>query len=176
MEPDELLTRRLAIIHRIVTGCDDPGKTKVQKIAYFLQEAVGVCLMYPFRMHYYGPYSSELDDNLSLSQALGFIEIKPDPEGFGYHVIPIEGSGEPDSGWLEGLDYTDAGAIDAAIKTLGPLPVFRLELYATIHFVGGRNSGLSKVKTVETVGRLKPKFSPDEIETSFDRLKVANLI
>ena len=89
MANEELLSRRIAVIRRIVGRHRDIGKTKIQKIVYFLQESVDVPLKYPFRMHYYGPYSDELDGNLSLTESIGYIDINPDPNGFGYHVTPV---------------------------------------------------------------------------------------
>ena len=81
MNNEELLDKRFAFVRRIVSQRNNIGKTKIQKICYFLQEAVGVELMYPFRMHYYGPYSDELDRTLSLASSVGFIDIMPDLAG-----------------------------------------------------------------------------------------------
>ena len=92
MRNEELLPRRVELVREIVRRHCGIGKTKIQKITYFLQESVGVPLGYPFRMHYYGPYSDELDGVLSLTSSLGYIDINPDPNGFGYHVTPVEGS------------------------------------------------------------------------------------
>ena len=88
MVNEELLARRIELVREIVRSSGDIGKTKIQKIMYFLQESVGAPLMYPFRMHYYGPYSDELDGILSLTKSLRYIDINPDPNGFGYHVTP----------------------------------------------------------------------------------------
>ena len=79
MRNQELLDKRIAFIRRIVDRCDDIGKTKIQKISYFLQESVGAELGYRFRIHYYGPYSDDLDDALSFAESLGFVDIEPGP-------------------------------------------------------------------------------------------------
>ena len=176
MKDEELLARRLSTIQQIVIRCDDIGKTKIQKIAYFLQESVGVPLKCPFRMHYYGPYSDELDGVLSLAKSLGYIDIKPDPNGFGYHVTPGE---EREDIWFQKYDMSqDANieVIDGAIKTLGTLETSDLELYATIHFIGRQESKLSKNETLRTVGRLKPKFGKEQIDTAYQTLQKAKLI
>ena len=139
MNERELLAIRLSVIHRIVNQCEDIGedlgKTKVQKITYFLQESVGVPSKYPFRMHYYGPYSDDLDGDLSLAQILGYVEIERDPDGYGYHVTPgsecvDEDFASPDT--ISGLASSMTGAIDI----LAQLETVDLELYATIHFIG----------------------------------------
>ena len=175
MSDDELFAMRLSVVQRIVSLCGDIGKTKIQKITYFLQEAVGVPAMYPFRMHYYGPYSDELDGVVSLAQMLGYIEINPDPDGFGYHVTPgpvdavlqFEGSRLPED--LE-------PSMERATQTLGNLDTAQLELYATIHFIG-RSSGKSeRAQILKTVQNLKPKFSGQAIDQAYSSLSNAGLI
>ncbi len=180
MRNEELLPRRIDLVREIVRRYGDIGKTKIQKVTYFLQESVGVPLGYPFRMHYYGPYSDELDGALSLTKSLGYIDINPDPNGFGYHVTPVEES--EDMSW-QGYDRRSdpeikdrIEVIDGAIETLGGLDTPKIELYATIHFIGGPKGNYSKEQTLQTVKRLKPKFSEDEIRDAYRTLKIANLI
>ena len=180
MGNEDLLARRVAIIRRIVALHRDIGKTKIQKIVYFLQESVDVPLKYPFRMHYYGPYSDELDGNISLTKSLGYIDIDRDPYGFGYHVTPV--AEMEDAPW-QGYDTSDdpevqalTDAIDSAIDILGALETPQIELYATIHLISGLKGNSSKAQTLQTVKRLKPKFSTSEINRSYQTLKSANLI
>ena len=46
---------RLAIAHVIVSELGDVGKTKLQKLVYFLQAAHGIPTRYPFKMHHLRP-------------------------------------------------------------------------------------------------------------------------
>lgn len=180
MRNEELLPRRVELVREIVRRYGDIGKTKIQKITYFLQESVGMPLGYPFRMHYYGPYSDELDGILSLTKSLGYVDIEPDPNGFGYHVTPVEESeGIPWQGYdrrrdLEVRELTEV--IDGAIGILGELDTPKLELFATIHFIGGPKGNYSKAQTLQIVKRLKPKFSEYEIGDAYQTLQRANLI
>ncbi len=176
MKSEELLARRMATARRIVDLAEDIGKTKIQKIAYFLQESIGVPLKLRFRMHYYGPYSEELDSVLSLAQSLGYIDIRPDLKGFGYHVTPVENSlrFRPQEYDISKEPLIDE--IDGVISILAGLETVQLELYATIHFISGPESKLTKGQTLETVKRLKPKFSLSQIEQAYQTLKNANLI
>ena len=180
MRNEDLLARRVAVIRHIVSRSGDLGKTKVQKIVYFLQESVGVPLKYPFRMHYYGPYSDELDGNLSLTKSIGYIDIAPDPNGFGYHVTPVK---ERENTSWQGYDMSEdpevrelSGVIDDAIDILGQLDTPQIELYATIHLISRLKGHSSKRKTLKTVKRLKPRFSVEHINYSYQKLKKANLI
>ena len=52
MNKFDMDVRRLAFIQMIVDHLGDVGKTKVQKISCFLQEALSIPLKYRFRMHY----------------------------------------------------------------------------------------------------------------------------
>jgi uncharacterized protein YwgA len=52
---------RLAILHEVISELDDVGKTQLQKLGYFLQEAFSVPTKYSFRMHHYGPYAEALE-------------------------------------------------------------------------------------------------------------------
>ncbi len=180
MVDEELLARRIAFIRKIVSGSGDIGKTKIQKIMYFLQESVGVPLLYPFRMHYYGPYSDELDGVLSFTKSLGYIDINPDPNGFGYHVTPVEqndGMSWPEYNISNDPEVKNlSGVIDTAIAALESLDTPKIELYATIHFIGGPKGNSSKKQTFETVKRLKPKFTTHEIGDAYRTLKGSNLI
>ena len=175
MRDHKLLNKRIAFIRRIVDRCDDMGKTKIQKISYFLQESLDVELGYRFRMHYYGPYSDDLDGALSFAESLGFIEIEPDPDGFGYHVTACE----EESPWPDRYDILtqhDVTPIDNAIDVLGKLETYELELYATIHLIGGPESTRSREQTVQTVKKLKPGFTPLQIDGAYQDLRNARLI
>ena len=161
MDDRKLLIRRLAVIRRIAKLAPDPGKTSIQKIVYFLQSGLEVPLGYRFKMHYFGPYSEELDGKLSLSDAMGIVEIKADSAGYGYHINPgkfdVEDV-EPTMTWEK---------IDDTIKDLAELELPQLELLATIHFVQSIRSRWNKRKVISTVGRLKPKFSDERIERAY---------
>jgi hypothetical protein len=175
MQNPELTLRRLAIIKEIVTRLGDVGKTKIQKIVYFLQEAVGIPLVYPFKMHHYGPYSDDLDGDLSLAQAVGLVNIAPDMDGFGYHVTPGQD-------WGEALRLPELEArrksIENAIDNLGSLEIADLELHATVHFVGNLDleKRLTKEEVLSTVRSLKPKFSIQQIDSAYQSLQKAGLV
>src|SRR4030042_2622370 len=79
---------RFAIICYIVDKLKDVGKIRMQKLVYFLQWLFDVPLGYDYKMHYYGPYSDELNDDLIAMQLSKNVEIGADPSGYGYHIIP----------------------------------------------------------------------------------------
>ena len=178
MDRFQMDVRRLGFIQQIVERQAGVGKTKLQKISYFLQEAVGVPLKYRFRMHYFGPYSDDLDGALSLSRALGYVKIAPDPNGFGYRVTPGEVT---EDRWFQDYDMAEDTGVDVktvehVIDILGKLKVHEIELYASIHFIGRSKSDMSKKETLATVGKVKPGFKASQIEQAYQSLQEANLI
>ncbi len=176
MRDTDQLSKRLAIIQLIAKHPGDIGKTKIQKIVYFLQESLSVSLGYRFRMHHYGPYSDQLDGILSLSKSLGFVDIEPDDDGWGFRVTPLEAEGRE---LLERFDVTQLSnfeALERTIEDLGYLDTPKLELRATIHFVGGPESNKLIDETVATVKHLKPRFSEAEIKSAYEELKEESLI
>ena len=165
MDETKLLMLRLAVIRRIVEVASDPGKTTVQKIVYFLQNGVGAPLGYRFKMHYFGPYSEQLDSNLSLADAMGIVEVDPDAGGYGFHISTGDyGVENPDTPmpWDK---------IDKTIKMLDGLDLWKLELLATTHFVESLHPQSSKGEIVDMVHRLKPKFSEDIIKDVYSNIR-----
>ena len=172
MRETDLLIRRLAAIQCIAEQSRDIGKTKVQKIIYFLQEGLGVPLQYSFRMHHYGPFSQDIDSGISTLQSAGYIEVSHDIQGYGYHITPVSGRQLP---WDSELDnYREE--MTEAISSLSVLGASDLELLATVHFVHNLLKEPSKEKVLDNVARLKPKFSRDTIQAAYDQLVRNNLI
>jgi uncharacterized protein YwgA len=59
------------------------GRTRLQKMAFLLKNKYGFPLNFDFKPYYYGPYSEELSDLVSLLRALGLAEEKTDYFGLG---------------------------------------------------------------------------------------------
>jgi uncharacterized protein YwgA len=57
------------------------GRTRLQKIVFLLKNKYGLPFSFDFKPYYYGPYSEELSDLVSLLRALGFAEEKTDHFG-----------------------------------------------------------------------------------------------
>ena len=164
MDDLDLLLPRLAVIRRIAELAPKSGKTSIQKIMYFIQMWLGVSLGYRFRIHYYGPYSEKLDSNLSLANAMGIVGVKPASNGFGFNVSPGTqsiGNQRLNVEWSE---------IEQLIHELSSLPIWKLELLATIDFIGRTHPGWSKDEVVAMVRRVKPKFTMRNIEDSYSEL------
>jgi hypothetical protein len=161
-----------AVLHWLVSHLQDVGKIQLQKLAYFLQESYGIPLGYTFRMHHYGPYSRELDNDLLKLRLMGFVDVQPDTSGYGFHVTPLS---EPEAGWANALAPYESQLGDAIAK-LGNLPAYLLEIQATIHYVSQLVEGASAEEVVTIVHGLKPKFLPESIAKAREQLQQLGLL
>lgn len=156
-----------ATLSFIVDEKGDIGKTKLQKIVYFLQNTFGVPLDYSFKIHYYGTYAEELDNDLTDMSLQGYITIRPDLQGYGYHLRSgdqeVENADELLSPFMEKMRR--------CLAAFGQFDATQLELFSALHFVRERLEEAEKAQTVDRVKVLKPKFSREDIETAYNDLE-----
>jgi hypothetical protein len=67
------------------------GETHIQKSTYFLQELLGVPLAFDFILYKHGPFSFDLNDEITALQADFLLALKSRPP-YGPSMIPGEGS------------------------------------------------------------------------------------
>ena len=171
MNRDELKTSlaRLAVLHSLVTSLGDSGKIKIQKLMYFMQEAMGLSLGYRFRMHHYGPYAEQIESDIATLRMLGFLSVSADAGGYGYHVRPAHPTG---GGGLPKLGSSETQTIGKVVERFGRSDVATLELMATVHFAA-KLASLTESDRGAVIGaasRYKPKFDRKEVEQAYDRL------
>lgn len=78
-----------------------PGKNAFQKYMYFL-DAKGVPTPLNFRIHHFGPYSSELDYATENLEIEGAITVHKNPKGHGFLIK----AGSRSKKWIEsGQDF-----------------------------------------------------------------------
>ena len=152
---------RLAVLHRLISDMEDVGKTRLQKLSYLLQESQGLPTGYPFKMHHYGPYSESLETDTARLKITGYVDIQPDQQGYGFHIIPKD---SPLESWYQLIEPYDE-VVNWALETFGEWSTPRLELGATIHYVQNLLPDESRETVLNTVQGLKPKFSWDYINT-----------
>ncbi len=115
-------------------------------------------------MHHYGPYSSDIDDDLAMLKSLGAINIEPDPEGYGFHVSACT----PSPKFLKGYKRADLNnTIKDLTQEFGDKTASELELLATTHYITRILPGQTKQSLVETVRLLKPKFNSEQLEEAY---------
>ena len=66
----ELLLLLLGLVRKV------EGRTRLQKMIYLLEERGILDLTYNFVPHFFGPYSSDLQNDVNLLASLGLVEVK----------------------------------------------------------------------------------------------------
>jgi uncharacterized protein YwgA len=158
---------RFAIIRYLVDQLEDVGKTKIQKIVYFLQNVSSVPLDYVYTMYYFGPYSEELNDDLLDMKLQDYLHIEPAPDGYGYHVRP----GKENLASMEDKTEPYTELLDDCLGRFGGFASLQLELLATLYFVAHSEDRLTREEIVTKVKMLKPKFDTPAIEDFYGKLE-----
>ena len=89
------LKRMIVILQLLKKVNREVGKTFIQKSIYLLQERLKENLDYDYKLHFYGPFSQELANDIDTLEDLGLISVDYDPEGYGYRIRITE----------EGIDF-----------------------------------------------------------------------
>ena len=158
---------RLDTVHELVRKAPRLGKTKLQKLTYFLQESAGVPLGYQFKMHHYGPYSEGLETDTARLRLAGHVRVDQDPNGYGFQITAT--TPEPDEEW-HGSVLPYGGEVTQILNNLGRWPISKLELAATLHFVEKLSPNVSPREIINKTMALKPKFEEEYVLRVYDEL------
>lgn len=147
------------------------GKTILQKLVYIIQEIYGVPCDYNYILYNYGPYSSELANDLSYFTLLEGVNVEW--SGKGYEISP---SAKTEHFKERANDFL-AKNKDVILKTIenfGSMSAKELELRSTIIFVDKQITNLDeeqkKDMIVNKVSEIKPHFTVEEIKNAYDEL------
>ncbi len=142
------------------------GKTFIQKAVYVLQNWLGWNSDYKFKLHYYGPYSSDLSDDLNVLNELGLIEMI-----FNGHSYDISITAEGERFTGEHLEncMSNQTQIERAISLVGHDDVRNMELIGTVLYFAKLSNNDSEI--TELVNTVKPHFTDGTIKSSIEFLR-----
>lgn len=147
---------------RILASGPVRGRKRLQKLAYFLQEAEDQPLGFDFRMYFYGPYSPNLDARLQLLESLDLIRVG-DEDGVAEYSIN-------DASDLSGQPKMKK-KIDRVLENFDEFSASKIELYATVHFLARRNADKSPQRLIGQLRAWKgSKFSAKQATAALDGL------
>jgi uncharacterized protein YwgA len=89
MRSDRLrVDERVAVLTEIVRQTGEIGRTSLMKMAYLLQTVKKVPFGYDFELYLYGPYSTQVLDDLSIAVFWGALqeEYYSTRNGYGYRI------------------------------------------------------------------------------------------
>lgn len=176
----EIPWKRYALIAELAKRLDpiSPqfGKTALQKLVFFLQEIYQIDCGYDFELYSYGPFDSQLLNDLDLIDNWGCVSVNRVNDTFaGYRIRPTE---TVDSIRKKATEFLDNGktkqALDDLVSNYGEMTAKNLELRATTVFIASdlqkKDEPSDKEKICYIVGKIKPKFTKQEIEEAAKEL------
>lgn len=141
------------------------GKKAVQKLMYLI-ERKGLNLDLNYKIHFFGPYSSHLDNVLQVLKSNEVIDI--DTQGV-THTISIKEKQDEDI-----LSDNENEIVSYIIEKFGQKSAFELEGITTVDYVA-RSFGetmISDEKIIEGVKRIKgTKFTEEQLYEYLSVLK-----
>ena len=123
-------------------------------------------------MHHYGPYSEEVETDITRLKMTGYLFVKPDLQGYGFHVGVLD---SPEDEWQD-MTSPYRQQIDMVLGLVQGKQISDLELMATLHFVDHLTREPSQSELIETVHGLKPKFTREYIMGFQNQLTAAGLL
>lgn len=162
--------KRYAYILELLKKMDvKVGKTFLQKAIYIIQEGLKEQLNYHYKLHFYGPFSQELANDIEALNDMGLIDVEFDPDGYGYN-IRITDKGKQ---FLEKLRDQKIEVEKEKINKVLPLiedeNIKRMELLGTVLYFSRLTNDEEEIKKL--INMVKPHFPNQEISEALKKLK-----
>jgi hypothetical protein len=165
MKPERKWLDRMGLIAALVEKAPGQtlGRTAIMKLAYFLQVLKNVPLGYTFGLHTYGPFQSDVLDDLRYAEFFGAVKERTvsQAEGYRYEIRPGKRCAEvkeASKAWLQ----RHQDAVNWVVQEFGGLKAPDLELYSTIVFVDRDNRKQGRSVSLEELAKqvrgIKPRF------------------
>jgi len=173
--------KRYALIaelaHRLKDRPSPFGKTKLQKLVFLLQELYKVESGYRFSLYTYGPFGSQIRQDLDIVDSLEGVKVEMVGTGLGgYHIAPGNKNEElREKGKCFITSQHVSESLDRLVSEFGEYNARELELRSTTVFVHRHaeipNGEAGRRKLVQLVKEIKPRFSNEEIQETVGELE-----
>ena len=178
---DSKLDRVALIAHLVARAPTRLGRTALMKCMFFLKAVRHVPLPYSFGLYTYGPFDSDVLDDLQYAEALGavegmLVEYKR-ARGYEYQRGPkLEEIERQSHEFLSCYEQS----IDWVLKEFGNRSAIELEMASTIVYIDlvthGKKGGTTIASLTRKVHEIKPHLSLGTIENEARALKERGLI
>ncbi len=152
------------IINQICKSIE-PGKKMLQKLMYLIDRK-GVDLDLNYSIHFFGPYSSKLDDTLHILE--NYDQLRIDTSGI-THIIRLG-----DNPILGTLEKKDQETVDFVLAHFITKSAYELEAITTLDYVATKmfdGKGLDQ-QIIDKVKQIKgTKFSVEYLANELNTLK-----
>lgn len=159
------------------------GRTAIMKLAYLLQTVKGLPLGYDFRLHTYGPFDSDVLNDLGSAEALGAVKSQmvtfSSGPGYGYEFDTGENRDFIRQKGEAVLSQHEP-AIRWAMEEFGGRSASELELLTTIIYAdreaAQRREQITRKELARKVGEIKPHFTEQYIAEKIEELNRKGLL
>lgn len=149
----------------------EPGKKKVQKLMYLIERR-GVSLNLNYSIHFYGPYSAALDDEIHTLAAQGVLDIVI--EGATHKIKAKSPNGD-----LSGLTSEEARIVEEIKRDFADKAALELEAMTTLDYVAHTllDDRGDMEQVVQEVKKIKgDKFEVPRLRQEYEELKEAGFV
>jgi hypothetical protein len=175
---------RLGLLSELVGRASTKlGRTAIMKLAYLLQTEKGLPLGYDFRMYTYGPFDSDVLNDLGLAESLGALKSEmvtfSSGQGYGYEFTPGV-IGDFVRQKTKGILSNYESDIRWALEEFGSKSAAELELLTTIIYAdreaAQRGEKLAVRELAREVQEVKPQFLEQYIIEKIEELNRKRLL
>jgi len=180
-----LISKELAAIVELIDKAQQRdlslGRTQVMKLLYLVQSLKQVPLSYRFTLYTYGPFDSELLEDLGYAESLGAITSRVEFHAMGYQYFFSLGPAaarvrQSAQQFLE----QNAAAFDWVVSEFGRRTASELETITILVYVdrgaAERHEELSQAEIVKKVLEIKPHVSRPKTEAEAQALRQKGLL
>jgi hypothetical protein len=173
---------RLGLLTQLVeSSTSSLGRTALMKLAYLLQTLKEVPLGYDFRLYTYGPYQSDLLNDLGRLETMRAVasEVVQYPSGTGYVFTT-----GPESGKIKSFAGDELSrfqdSVSWVLSEFGTRSASDLELVSTIVFADRESledhRRISRSELCRQVREIKPRFSEEVVNQFITNLMAKGLL
>lgn len=163
------------LAQRLQTKRTQFGKTALLKLIFLLQEVYDVECGFEFKLYTYGPFTSQVLQDLDRVETLGGVEVTSNPTDLGGYRIGPGKYASTISKMAESYFEEHKDKISELIEDYGHFSAKDLELRATIVYVAREmkrdEESLTFDGLVKRVHDIKPYFPVSEIKSVVEELQ-----
>ena len=148
------------------------GETHLQKAVYFLQVLLSVPLEFEFVLYKHGPFSFELQDELTSLRAYDLLRLEPQSNGYG-PKLSVSESGQALKKRFPKTISEHHKAIEWVADHLSKKGVVDLERLGTALYVSREEdmAGKPEDEIVERIVELKPHITKDQASEALQKVR-----
>jgi len=168
---NEMAKRALlvSLVEKMKNGGSWCGETHVQKCVYFLQQLLKVPMNFNYILYKHGPYSFDLNDELSFLRGSEFLELHP-RRPYGPSLSPGK-LGAVLKSKYDHINSRYSWELDFVVAHLANMSVRELEKVATALYVKKEKKWTTSEDILGQMVELKPHITREKAEEALKTLQ-----